>query len=187
MQNYVLISEQILNHRLSKKIKNIEKDIKKKEKNAELKEQHLPNKFGHPIIYQVKNQKTIPSTYVVDGDITQDQKEIIKTVREIASYYIKLHMDMINTYNSIYSNLLQDISDSSLDYFPIHKKVTHRMFYETNRYASSIRNAGNSQKFIDNIVNKNLNTFIKSMEITQRFYQDIIQSYLDCVKKIDRS
>ena len=85
-----------MNHRLSKKIKNIEKDIKKKEKNAELKEQHLPNKFGHPIIYQVKNQKTIPSTYVVDGDITQDQKEIIKTVREIADYYIKLHMDMIS-------------------------------------------------------------------------------------------
>ena len=182
-----MISEQILNHRLSKKIKNIEKDIKKKEKNAELKEQHLLNKFRHPIIYQVKNQKTIPSTYVVDGDITQDQKEINKTVREIADYYIKLHMDMISTYNSIYSNLLQDIFDSSLDYFPFHKKVTHRMFYDTNRYPSSIGNTGNSQKFLENIINKNLNTFMKSMEITQRFYEDIIQSYLESVKKLDRS
>ena len=61
------------------------------------------------------------------------------------------------------------------------------MFYDTNRYASSIGNTGNSQKFLENIINKNLNTFMKSMEITQRFYEDIIQSYLDCVKKPDRS
>ncbi len=176
-----------MNHRLSKKIKTIEKDINKKEKNAEFKEQHLPNKFGHAIIYQVKNQKTIPSPYIVEEDIMQDQEEIIRTVREIASYYINLHMDMISTYNMIYSNLLQDIFDSSLDYIPTHKKVTHRMFYDTNRYASSIRNTDTSQKFLDNIINKNLNTFMKSIEVTQRFYQDIIQSYLDCVKKTDCS
>jgi hypothetical protein len=187
MQYYVLISEEILNHRLSKKMKTIEKDINKKENNVELTEQHLPNKFGHAIIYQVKNQKTIPSPYIVEEDITQNQKEIIKTVREIASYYINLHMDMISTYNMIYSNLLKDIFDSSLDYIPTDKKVTHSMFYDTNRYASSIKNTGNSQKFLDSIINKNLNTFIKSIEITQSFYQDIIQSYLDCVKKTDCS
>lgn len=187
MKNYVLISEQIVNHRLSKKIKNIERDIKKKEKNAELKDQHLLKKLEHTVMYQVKNEKTIPSTYVLEGDMTQDQKEIIKPVREIANYYIKLHLDMISTYNSIYSNLLQDIFDSSLHYFPIHKKVTRRVFDDTNRLTSSIRNTDIPQKFLDNIMTKNLNTFIKSVEITQRFYQDVIRSYLDCVKKIDHS
>lgn len=183
MQNYLLISERILNHRISKKINNIEKDIKKKQENPELEWQHLLNKFGNPITYQGKNQKTIRSSEVEDVNVTQDKEEIVKTVREIANYYIKLHMDMISTYNSVYSNLLQEIFDSSLDYFPIHKRVTHRMFDDTNSYASLIINTGNTQKFVDDIMTKNLDTFIKSMEITQKFYQDIIQSYLDCLKK----
>lgn len=184
MQNYVLISERILNHRISKKINNIEKDIKKKEENSELECQHfLNNKLGNPIIYRGKNQKTIRSSNVQDVNVTQDKKEIVRTVREIANYYIKLHLDMISTYNSVYSNLLQEISDSSLDYFPINKSLTHCMFDDTNRYASLISNTGNIQKFLDYIMTKNLSTFIKSMEITQKFYQDIIQSYLDCVKK----
>jgi len=183
MQNYVLISERILNHRISKRIKNVEKDIKKKEEHAELQSQHLLNKFGDPIIYGGKNQKTIRLSEVEDVNVTPDQKEIAKTVREIANYYIKLHIDMISTYNSIYSNLLQEIFDSSLDFFPIHKRVTHCKFDDTNRHASLISNTGNIQKFLDDIMTKNLNTFIKSMEITQKFYQGIIQSYLDCVKK----
>ncbi|MGB9167718.1 MAG: hypothetical protein WCB31_02200 [Nitrososphaeraceae archaeon] len=171
-----------MNHRIYKKINNIEKDIKKKEENPELEWQHLLNKFGNPIIYQDKNQKTIRSSDVEDVNVTQDKKEI-KTVREIANYYIKLHMDMISTYNSVYSNLLQEIFDSSLDCFPIHKRVTHCMFDDTNRYASLISDTGNTQKFLDDIMTKNMSTFIKSLEITQKFYQDIIQSCLDCVKK----
>ena len=165
----------------------MKKISKKKEENPELEWQHLLNKFGNPIIYQGKNQKTIRSSEVEDVNVRQDKKEIVKTVREIANYYIKLHMDMISTYNSVYSNLLQDIFDSSLHYFPIHKKVTRRVFDDTNRLTSSIRNTDIPQKFLDNIMTKNLNTFIKSMEISQRFYQDVIRSYLDCVKKIDLS
>jgi len=40
-----------------------------------------------------------------------------------------------------------------------------------------------SLKLINNIITNNLDTFIKSMELTQKFYKDIIQSYLNYIKK----
>ena len=50
-------------------------------------------------------------------------------------------------------------------------------------YTSLISNRDESLKLIDSIITKNLDTFIKSMEVTQRFYKDIIESYLNCIKK----
>ena len=50
-------------------------------------------------------------------------------------------------------------------------------------YASLISNRDESLILIDNIITENLNTFIKSIELTQRFYKDIIESYLNCIKK----
>ena len=42
-----------------------------------------------------------------------------------------------------------------------------------------------SLKLINNIITNNLYTFIKSMELAQKFYKDIIQSYLNYIKKED--
>jgi hypothetical protein len=36
---------------------------------------------------------------------------------------------------------------------------------------------------IDNIITNNLNTFIKSIEFTQRFYKDVLESYLNYINK----
>ena len=40
-----------------------------------------------------------------------------------------------------------------------------------------------SLKLIDNIITKNLDTFIKSIELVQRFYKDVFESYLNLYKK----
>ena len=50
-------------------------------------------------------------------------------------------------------------------------------------YTRLISNRDESLKLIDNIITENLDTFIKSIELTQKFYKDIIQSYLNCIKK----
>jgi hypothetical protein len=44
-------------------------------------------------------------------------------------------------------------------------------------------NGDKSLKLIDDIITKNLDTFIKSIKFTQKFYNDIVQSYLDCIRK----
>jgi hypothetical protein len=91
---------------------------------------------------------------------------------------------MIDTYNSVYSQILQNSSDLSWDaFFTGAGRFTNYPFDIKNMYTRLISNRDESLKLIDNIITKNLETFIKSIEITQRFYRNIIESYLNCIKK----
>ena len=91
---------------------------------------------------------------------------------------------MINTYNSVYSQILQNSSSLSWDvFFSGAGRFTNSQFDIKNMYNSLISNRDKSLKLIDNIITENLDTFIKSIELTQKFYKDIIQSYLNCIKK----
>lgn len=123
---------------------------------------------------------------VDDNGFKKDQEQLTKNIKEIAKYYLELHKDMINTYHSIYSQILQDLTNSAgNDDLTIPKRHTDYPLDIKNRYISSIKNPIISLKLIDNIITKNLDTFIKSIELTQKFYNDIIQSYLNSIKKAD--
>ena len=78
---------------------------------------------------------------------------------------------MINTYNSVYSQILQDIFNSSWNGFTSPERFTDYPFDNKNMYTSLISNRADSLILIDNIMTKNLNTFMKSIELTQRFYK----------------
>ncbi|MDF2736830.1 MAG: hypothetical protein K0S93_686 [Nitrososphaeraceae archaeon] len=91
---------------------------------------------------------------------------------------------MINTYNSVYSQILQNSSGLSWDvFFSGAGRFTNYPFDIKNMYTRLISNRDESLKLIDNIITENLDTFIKSIELTQKFYKAIIQSYLNCRKK----
>ena len=129
------------------------------------------------------SNNNIPLT-VDDNCFKKDQEQLTKNTKEIAKYYLELHKDVINTYHSIYSQILQDLTNSAgNDDLTIPKRHTDYQLDIKNRYISSIKNPIISLKLIDNIITKNLDTFIKSIELTQRFYKDIIESYLNCIKK----
>ncbi|MDF2737004.1 MAG: hypothetical protein K0S93_860, partial [Nitrososphaeraceae archaeon] len=85
---------------------------------------------------------------------------------------------------SIYSQIIQKSSSLSWDvFFTDAGKFTNYPFDIKNMYISVISNRDKSLKLVDNFVTDNLDTFIKSIELTQKFYKDIIQSYLNCIKK----
>lgn len=50
---------------------------------------------------------------VDDNGFKKDQEQLTKNTKEIAKYYLELHKDMINTYHSIYSQILQDLTNSA--------------------------------------------------------------------------
>ncbi len=50
-------------------------------------------------------------------------------------------------------------------------------------YTSLISNRDESLKLVDNIITGNIDAFIKSIELTQKFYKDIMKNYLNCIKK----
>ena len=153
----------------------------------EKKNDRYDKKRPPPIIYQQdRNQKDIElADDNGNENVKQEQDQNTQEAKEIANYSLDLHKDMINTYNSVYSQLLQDISNYSNDDITILKRFMNHSFDNKNMYTSnsSRSNPDESLKLIDNVMTKNIDTFIKSIELTQKFYKGIIESYWNCIKK----
>ena len=188
----MLSSEEILNHNKSTrksrkrgKTKNPSdemNDNKAKEEQQSSQKIKLPE----PIIYDPDKNQRNTLTAADDNNSFKQGKEqqITRDAKEITNYYLELHKNMIDTYYSVYSQILQNSSDLSWDtFFTGAGRFTNSPFDIKNMYTSLISNRDESLKLIDSIITKNLDTFIKSIEITQRFYKDIIESYLNCIKK----
>ena len=195
----MLSPEEILKHnkatrktrRKRNKVINPIKEKKVNEVNEEEESSEKMKLFPKPIIYDPdKNQRNIPLVDIDDNtNFKQDtqQEQITKDAKEITNYYLNLHNNMINTYNSINSQILQDIFNLSYDsFFTISERFINRPSFEIqNMYTTLSGNRDKSLKLIDNIITENLDTFIKSIELTQRFYKDVIESYLNCIKKLE--
>jgi len=189
----MLSSEEILNHKKERKTrKKRDKTTPRKEKtsketNEEQKSQEIKILFPEPIIYDPdKNQRNIQ--LVIDDDNNNfkqgNKDQITRDVKEITNYYLNLHQDIINTYNSIYSQMLKNISNLYLDnFFTVSTTFTNYSSEIKNMYTSLSSNKDQSLKLIDNIITENLDTFIKSIEFIQKFYKNVIESYLNCIKK----
>jgi hypothetical protein len=163
---------------------------KEKKNNLEGKEEELSQKIKlpEPIIYEPdRNQRNIRLEVDDNNSFAQDQEQqISKDAKEITNYYLELYKNMINTYNSVYSQILQNSSDLSWDLFFVSSgRFTNYYLFDIKKmYISLISNRDKSLKLIDSIITENLNTFMKSIELTQRFYKNIIESYLNCIKKV---
>ena len=183
----MLSSEEILNHNKSRKTRKRDRansNKEKKDKKAKEEEQSQKMKLP-PIIYDPdKNQRNILLAVDDNNSFTQGQERINSEAKEITNYYLELHKNMINTYNSVYSQILQNSSSLSWDvFFSSSERFANYPFDIKNMYTRLVSNRDESLKLIDNIITENLDTFIKSIELTQKFYKDIIQSYLNCIKK----
>jgi len=191
----VLSSEEILNHNKPRKTrKKRDKTIPRKEKNdKETKEEQqspeIKKLFPEPIIYDPdKNQRNIQ--LVVDDNNNfkpGTPEQITRDAKEITNYYLEFHKYMVNTYNSIYSQMLKNISNLYLNhFFTISETFTNYPSEIKNMYNSLGNKRDQSLKLIDNIITENLDTFIKSIELIQRFYKDVFESYLNCIKKVEQ-
>jgi hypothetical protein len=182
VHTFILSSKQALNNKKSRKPRKNYKEFTKNENNKAAEEQQLQRKLPEPIIYQGENQRNI---LLADDNncFKQHLEQTMREAREITNYFLELHKDMVNSYSSEYTNLLQNIFNSSWGDFTIPGRVTDHRFDIQNMYSIFSNNRDNSLKLIDNIMTKNMYTFIKSIEATQRFYKDVIESYLNCIKK----
>lgn len=167
------------------------KNVKKKEKENYCEQQsslQQMKSLPEPIIYDPSNnsnqQRNLPLA-ADDSNIQDEQRQITTDAKEIAEYYLTFHKNMINTYNSIYYQILQGISNSyNNGLFTVNERFTEYSFEIENMYRNLISNKRDkSLKLIDDVITENLDTFIKSIKFTQKFYNDIIQSYLDCIRK----
>jgi len=185
-----LFSKQTLNHKKSRKQRKIEEIyLTKKNREAEQQQQQQPQikKFPEPIIYDPdSNQRNI---LLADDNnnnrFKEDKQQTSNDAMEITNYYLELHKNLVNTSNSINSRILHNVSNSSRDhFFTINGRLTNYSSFDIeNMYTSLSINRDKSLKLIDNIITENLDTFIKSIELTQKFYKNVIESYFNCIKK----
>lgn len=185
-------SEQTLNQKKpgSKKTKKSYKKYPNKEKKSkqakEEQQSQIKKKFPDPIIYDPdSNQRNIPLSAAADDTIFKDKGQTARVAMKITNNYLDLHKDMINTYNSVYFQILQNILNVSWDGITIPVRFMNSSIdVNKNIYTSSSDATEESMQLLDNIINKNLDTFIKSIELSHRFYKDVIESYLNCIKKL---
>ena len=84
--------------------------------------------------------------------------------------------------------MLQDISNSYNDnYLTVNERIMDYSTQIENMYNALINKRDKSLKLVDNIITENLDSYIKSMKQVQKFYKDVTESYLSCIrKKTDR-
>jgi hypothetical protein len=184
--------EQILNEEESSRKNRLKKDKIKLSNNYRKKERLQEIKLPQPIIYEPSennhNKKGNLSLTTSDDDHNQDQRRRtpipITDAKEIIDYYFTFHKNMINSYNSLYSKMLQDISNSYNDGFStVNKRFTGYSFEIENMYNSLTNQGDKSLKLVDKIITENLDTYIKSIKQAQKFYKDVTESYLNLIRK----
>ena len=120
----------------------------------------------------------------VNFDDLDNYQHTMKTMKEIKYNFLEEHKNIINTYYSIYSNRLNKIFDCNLNNLISMEKYSKR-YSKINR--SLIDNQTNTTRLIDDIVVRNMDTFIKSLELVHKFYFDVLQSYYNYITMLKNS
>ena len=108
-----------------------------------------------------RNQENILLVDNNNNSFEKDQERITTEAKEITKYYLELHKNMINTYNLVYSQIIQNNSSLLRDnFFTNTEQFLNYQLEMKNRYTRLISNRDESLKLIDNIITKNLDTFI---------------------------
>ena len=109
--------------------------------------------------------------------------KIIKTMKEIKCNFMEEHKNIINTYYSLYSKRLDDIIYKNLNSLKTVEEYSNT-HSDTNK---NLINQTNNTMVIDDIINKNMVTFIKLIKFANKFYSDIVQSYYNYTKMVNKS
>ncbi|HEX6647307.1 MAG TPA: hypothetical protein VF047_09015 [Nitrososphaeraceae archaeon] len=94
------------------------------------------------------------------------------------------HKNIINTYYAIYSKRLDDIISHNLNNS---KTIEEYSNTSSNPIRNLMDNQTNNTRIINDIIDKNMNTFIKSIKFANKFYFDVVQSYYNYIMMNNKS
>ncbi len=154
-------------------------------------EQDIRNKINnyHDVTIDIENEHSLQYFYNLmrrnryfDDMVNCEQS--IKTMKEIKDNFMKEHKNIINTYYSIFSKRLDDIISHNLNNSKIDEENSN-LHSNTNR--NLIDNQTNNTRIINDIIDKNMDTFLRSIKFANKFYLNVVQSYYDYIKTISKS
>lgn len=138
------------------------------------------NNINYKSSFPLKENRTLPRNF----DEVDSYQHTIKTMKEIKYNFLEEHKNIMNTYYSIYSNRLNKIFECNLNNL-ISMESYSKRYSKINR--NIIDNQTNTTRIIDDIVVRNMDTFIKSLELVHKFYFDVLQSYYNYITMLKNS
>ena len=112
------------------------------------------------------------------------QQIIKKTMKEIKYNFMEEHKNILDTYYSIYSRRLDDIISNNFNSKIMEEYSNTRD--ELNQYQMN-NQTDTTTRIINEIIDKNMDTFLQSIEFAQKFYSDVVQSYYNSIMNINKS
>ena len=154
-------------------------------------EQNIKNKIvnSHNTTIDIENAYSLQYFYNLItknshfADLVNYQQTIKKTMKEIKYNFMEEHKNIINTYCSIYSKQLDEIIDENFNN-PKFMEEYSNTYSEKN--LNLIDNQNNTTRIINDIMDKNMDTFLKSIEVAHKFYSDVVQSYCNYIMMIKK-
>ena len=118
--------------------------------------------------------------------VRKNQEQINKTIQEVSTNTMEFQKNVLDTYQSTYSQCWDNINKNNSYWRNFNKPERYSVTYKTlNKNIQDYTiNATNSinELFIGGIEN-----FNKSIELTQRYYNDIVQNNVKYIQKVERS
>jgi hypothetical protein len=132
--------------------------------------------------YQEKNKEILEEG--IDR-ANKYQQESINTIQSFSNNYIELQKNLLNTFHSVVSKFLDVALDNSYWTNFIYPRRYTNIYNKTNQNIKD--NTVNATRRINEFVIGSTETFDKSIEIAQKYYNDSIQNYFNFVNKIGKS
>jgi hypothetical protein len=131
--------------------------------------------------YQQTNNAIIEKTIDTTSKYQQDT---FNTVQSITTNFVELQKNLLDTYQSVISRFLGDAS-KSYSTNAISPQAYTDLYNKTNQTITD--NTINATNRLNDAVLGSTETFNKSIEIAQKYYNDSIQNFFNFLKKIERS
>ena len=114
----------------------------------------------------------------------KSQEQINRTIQEITNNSIELQKNVFDTYQSFYTQFFDNINNSNWKNFNIPQRYSETY----NTLNKNIQNyTANATHFLNEIAVGGIENFNKSIELSQRYYNDIVQNNFNYAQKIERS
>ena len=114
------------------------------------------------------------------------QEQINKTIQEISNNAIELQKNVFDTYQSSYAQFFDNINNNNSYWNNFN--IPQRYSETYNTLNKNIQNyTVNATNFINEIAVGGIENINKSIELTQRYYNDIVQNNFNYAQKIERS
>ena len=113
----------------------------------------------------------------------KSQEQISKTSQETSNNIVELQKNVFDTYQSLYTQFFDNINKAWKNF-----NIPQRYSETYNTLNKNIQDyTVNSTNFVNELIAGGIENFNRSIELTQRYYSDIVQNNFNYARKIEKS